>query len=220
MIRAAIFDLDGVLLDSMGIWKDLGERYVKSRGFEPLPGMSEILFSMSMEQGADYLQSHFPLLGTAAEILAGLEAMLRDFYYEEVAAKPGAEGLLASLRGSGIKMAAATSSPRGHVTAALARNGLLDFMEAIFTTGEVGESKHSPKIYRTASRLLDAPPAQTLVFEDSLYALETAKKAGYRTVGIYDADGESRQEALAAAADWYCRSLLELPGWEELLELR
>ena len=53
MTKAAVFDLDGVLLDSMGIWNDLGARYLRSLGVTPEEGLNEILFSMSMEQGAD-----------------------------------------------------------------------------------------------------------------------------------------------------------------------
>lgn len=60
MIRAAVFDLDGVVLDSMSIWKDLGARYLLRRGLTPEPGLGELLFSMSMEQGADYLRTHYP----------------------------------------------------------------------------------------------------------------------------------------------------------------
>ena len=57
MIHGAIFDLDGVLLDSMGIWQDLGSRYLRQLQILPEPGLDRILFSMSMEQGAAYLKS-------------------------------------------------------------------------------------------------------------------------------------------------------------------
>lgn len=63
MIRSAIFDLDGVVLDSMSIWRDLGARYLLHRGLTPEPGLGELLFSMSMEQGADYLRTHYPAAG-------------------------------------------------------------------------------------------------------------------------------------------------------------
>ena len=88
MTKGAIFDLDGVLLDSMGIWNDLGARYLRSRGLMPEPGLNEILFSMSMEQGAEYLHTHYPLAQSAAEIEAGIETMLRDFYYNAVRKAP------------------------------------------------------------------------------------------------------------------------------------
>ena len=50
MTKAAVFDLDGVLLDSMGIWNDLGARYLRSLGVTPEEGLNEILFSMSIKQ--------------------------------------------------------------------------------------------------------------------------------------------------------------------------
>ena len=66
MTKAAVFDLDGVLLDSMGIWNDLGARYLRSLGVTPEEGLNEILFSMSMEQGAEYLHTHYALPQSAA----------------------------------------------------------------------------------------------------------------------------------------------------------
>lgn len=122
MIRAAIFDLDGVVLDSMSIWKDLGARYLLRRGLTPEPGLGELLFSMSMEQGADYLRTHYPL-PPEEDVLADLSAMLRDFYYNEVPEKDGAREALAFLQDRGVAVTAATSSPRTHVTRALERAG-------------------------------------------------------------------------------------------------
>ena len=191
MTKAAVFDLDGVLLDSMGIWNDLGARYLRSLGVTPEEGLNEILFSMSMEQGAEYLHTHYALPQSAAEVGAGIADMLRDFYFYEVPAKDGAAALLAALTARGVKLAAATSSPREHVTRALERLGLLGYFTRLFTTAEVGVSKHEPTIYLLAAEALHAAPAETLVFEDSLYALKTAKAAGFYTIGVYDADGET-----------------------------
>ena len=82
----------------------------------------------------------------------------------------------------------------------------------IFTTGEVGVSKHEPTIYLLAAQALGSAPGETTVFEDSLYALKTAKAAGFYTVGVYDADGESDQAGLKAAADLYVKELGEAAG--------
>ena len=209
MIRGAIFDLDGVLLDSMAIWNDLGARYLLKQGVRPEPELREVLFSMSMEQGAAYLQTRYALPMTAQEVGAGIEEMLQGYYYNEVPAKDGAPELLAFLAERGIGMTAATSSPRGHVTRALARLGLLEYFTEIFTTGEIGVSKHKPDIYRMAAKRLGTAPCETVVFEDSLYALKTAKAAGFYTIGVYDADGETDQAGLQMAADLYVRDLHE-----------
>ena len=97
MIWGAIFDLDGVLLDSMGIWEDLGARYLRRLHITPEPGLNEVLFPMSMEQGAAYLKAHYPLQQCEAEICGGIAQMLKDYYVQEVPAKPGAAALLARL---------------------------------------------------------------------------------------------------------------------------
>lgn len=208
-IRGAIFDLDGVLLDSMAVWNDLGVRYLKKRDIQPEDGLSQILFSMSMEQGADYLKAQYHLPDTPQEILAGIEQMIRDFYFYEVQPKEGAEELLEFLQEQNVKMIAATSSPREHVTKALQRTGLYDYLQQIYTTGEVGVSKHESRIYQLAAESLGTKPEETLVFEDSLYALKTAKKAGFRAIGVYDADGETDQEGVRQTGEIYLKSLSE-----------
>ena len=208
-ICGAIFDLDGVLLDSMAVWNDLGVRYLQKRGIQPEAGLSQILFSMSMEQGADYLKAKYQLPDTPQEILNGIEQMIRDFYFYEVQPKEGARELLQFLQDQAVKMIAATSSPREHVTKALQRNGLYDYLQQIYTTGEVGVSKHEPVIYQLAANSLGTKPEETLVFEDSLYALKTAKNAGFRAIGVYDADGETDQEGVRQTGELYLTSLLE-----------
>ena len=117
--------------------------------------------------------------------------------------------MLQFLQKQNVKMIAATSSPREHVTKALQRNGLYDYLQQIYTTGEVGVSKHEPVIYQLAANSLGTKPEETLVFEDSLYALKTAKNAGFRAIGVYDADGETDQEGVRQTGELYLTSLLE-----------
>ena len=210
MIKGIIFDIDGVVLDSMSIWNDLGARYLRSLNVEPEEGLNEILFSMSMEQGADYLKEHYKLKRSTASILNGIQDMLRDFYYYEVPAKPGAKELMEFLKEKGMRITAATSSPRSHIEKALTRNKLLRYVEVIYTTGEIGISKHSPDIYNKAASYMKLTPAEVLVLEDSLYALKTAKEAGYKTAGVYDKDGETDQAGVEATGDVYIRNLTEL----------
>ncbi len=209
-IKGVIFDVDGVLLDSMVIWTDLGARYIKSRGVEPEEGLADILFSMSMEQGAEYLRDHYLPGETKEEIGEGLQNIMRDFYYYDVGAKHGAKALMEAFRKKGIRITAATSSPRGHVEKALGRNGLLGYIERIYTSAEVGSSKHSPEIYDAAAGFMGLSKREICVFEDSLYALKTAAAAGYFTVGVYDELGEPNQKGLEETADVYVRDLSEL----------
>ncbi len=210
MIKGIIFDIDGVLLDSMLIWNDLGARYLRSIGVIPEAGLNEILFSMSMEQGADYLKEHYKLKESTDIILNGIQDMLKDFYFTEVKVKPGADELMKYLNDNHFRMTAATSSPRTHVEKALSRNGLLHYIEVIYTTGEIGISKHSSAIYDMAAAYMNLKPEEILVFEDSLYALKTAKSAGYKTVGVYDKNGETDQEGMKESSDIYVKNISDV----------
>lgn len=186
MINGVIFDADGVLLDSTAIWKDMGSRYLTERGITPDRELDRTLFSMSMEQGAEYLREHYIKNVSAAEIVRDIKKRLESFYFYEVRTKEGAHALAELLFARGIGAAVATSSPRSHVTAAFERLGLLKYFKGIYTTAEVGESKHSPKIYYDAAKLLNTDPENTAVLEDSLYALKTAEKSDFFTVGVHD----------------------------------
>ena len=217
MIRSVIFDLDGVLLDSLCIWKDLGCQYLRARGIAPEPGLSDLLFSMSIEQGAEYLSRRYPLGMSPEAVAAGIQALLREFYDDHVQPKPGAQALLEFLSAKGIPMAAATSSPRPHVTHALRRTCLIRFLSPILTTSELGTSKQEPRIYLEAAKALGTAPPETLVLEDSLYALKTARAAGFRTVGILDPLGEPDQQALRSEAHCCLSSLSDLQAhWDTL----
>ena len=210
MIKGAIFDLDGVLLDSLSIWEDLGSRYLRAKGIAPEENLGKKLFPMSMEQGTRYLKDHYALPESVETITEGLKALLEHFYFTEVSAKPGAEELLSRLHSLRIPLAAATSSPRPHVTAALERLGLLGYFREIFTTGELGTSKHRPDIYLLAAKALGTRPEETMVLEDSLYALQTAKAAGFYTVGVFAPLGEPDQQTLRREAGQYITSLSEV----------
>lgn len=216
MIKGVIFDIDGVLLDTMPIWNTIGSGYLRKCGIEPPCGIDEILFPMSMEQGAQYLHDNFLKCKTAEDINEEIKEYLKDFYINRAETKPGADKLLRLFAESGIPMAAATSSPLFSVTAALERNGLLGYIGKIFTAAEMNTSKSEPLIYNTAAEFLGTNPRETLVFEDSLNALCTAARAGFVTVGVADS-GEPNQDALKAESDVFVCDLGEV--FEKITEL-
>ena len=107
-------------------------------------------------------------------------------------------------------MVAATSSMRDHIDRAFARTGLNEFITGFMTTSEVGKSKHDPLIYQLLAEKLGAAPEEILVLEDSLYALETAKKAGFKVVGVFDPNGEDDQDRLKEESHIYVRELTDV----------
>ena len=201
-IRGAIFDVDGTLLDSMFIWDTIGEAYLRSIGYEPREKLNEVFKNMSLFQAARYYRTEYGVTLSIDEIMNGVNAMLERYYRFEVSLKPGVAELLAQLQASGVKLCIATATDRYLVEAALERCGVLSCFGAIFTCNEVGHGKDEPDIFEEALRFLGTEKAETVVFDDALYAVRTAKEAGFPVAVIYDSH-EKNQEGLRALADFY-----------------
>jgi HAD superfamily hydrolase (TIGR01509 family) len=201
-IQGAIFDMDGTLLDSMPVWEHASERYLQNKGIKVRERLSDILFSMSMQKGAEYVKENYHLAESVDEIVAGVNNIVYTAYEKEVQPKEGVRELLDTLQVNGIKMAVATSTDRPMVEA-LKRTGLFSYFEQIFTCTEVGKGKVAPDIYYAAADILGTEPKNTLVFEDALYAIGTAKKAGFVTVGVYDDASRKEQGKIKEQADIY-----------------
>lgn len=216
MIKGAVFDVDGTLLDSMEIWRDAGARYLKKIKVEPEGNLGEILYPMTIAEGAEYVKERYQLSFALDVIVRGVLDMVRDFYFYEAPVKPGVKELLAWMKDKSIPMAAATASDRRHIETAFKRLGIDQYFGRIFTCSEVGAGKNHPLIYERAAGYLKAEPGEVLVFEDALYALMTAKNAGFRTVGVYDRFSRDDQEMLRRQADIYLRDLTDLKWKEEI----
>lgn len=198
---AAIFDMDGTLLDSMPIWENLGREYLTNHGIAPRPDLRERIRKMSLLQTADYFISDYGLELTQDEIMAGLNAMVEDFYLYEAPAKAGVRDFLTSLKEAGIPLCVATATDRYLVEPALRRNGLLDFFDFILTCTEVGAGKNTPDIYFKAAEMLGSAPSSAMVFEDARYAARTAKGAGFPLAVCYDASADRDRPGIDALAD-------------------
>ena len=195
--------MDGTLLDSMPVWEHASERYLQNKGIKVRERLSDILFSMSMQKGAEYVKENYHLAESVDEIVAGVNNIVYTAYEKEVQPKEGVRELLDTLQVNGIKMAVATSTDRPMVEAALKRTGLFSYFEQIFTCTEVGKGKVAPDIYYAAADILGTEPKNTLGFEDALYAIGTAKKAGFVTVGVYDDASRKEQGKIKEQADIY-----------------
>ena len=112
MIKGVIFDVDGVLLNSMPVWENLGELYLNSLGLEAEKDLGEILFTMSLEEGAEYLITQYGIDKSVEEVVNGLNREVQDFYAEKVPLKEGVRQYLSEFRERGIPMVIATSGDR------------------------------------------------------------------------------------------------------------
>lgn len=215
MIKGAIFDVDGTLLDSMEIWEDVGIRYLDSIGVEAEADLGTVLFTMSIQEGAVYVKEHYHLSQEPEEIVQGVLDIISNYYKESAPLKKGAVQLLERLDKSNIAMTVASSNNKEEIEMAFERLGIAKYFSRIFTCEEVGAGKTKPDIYLRAAEYLGTRPEETMVFEDVIHAIRTAKQAGFRVVGIYDEASKKDQEEIQREADWYCREWTELENvWE------
>ncbi|MEL7654699.1 MAG: HAD family phosphatase [Bacillota bacterium] len=204
----AIFDLDGTILDSMPIWDNAGEMFLNKLGINAEPGLGKIMFAMCMTEGAEYLKERYSLNMGIDEIIAGINHTIQDFYFHQVQLKDGVKQFLIEMKQAGIPMAAATSSDRKIVERALERLDVINFFDKILTCTEIGAGKEKPDIYFAAAEHMGTLPKDTWVFEDALHAIQTAKSAGFRTVGVYDASSKENWGEIKKISEIYMEKLV------------
>ena len=202
MIKGAIFDFDGTLLDSMFIWDTFGEDYLRTLGKEPKENLTETFKTFTLEQAAEYYREHYGVTLSVEEIVDGVNDMVAEIYRTKVTLKDGVRAFLEGLRAQDVKMCVATVTDRPIVEDVLNRLGIRDFFVEILTCAEVGCNKETPHIYRAALELLGTKKDETVVFEDALHALITAKKDGFKVAAVYDRH-ERHQTQMKENGDYY-----------------
>ena len=217
-LQSAIFDMDGTLLDSMPTWRELGPTFLKEAGITATPEQDRMLHILADCDVIPYLREVCGLPWSQQEIIDQIIQRMETFYSSQVRPKPGLEKFLSILKMEGVWMYVATATHRRLTEKALKTAGIDHYFRGIVTSADAGNHKsESADIYEMAMRRLQSNKRDTVVFEDALYAIRTAKAAGYRTVGLYDADGEADQEGLQTAAEIYLMTLQDFPAaWERL----
>ncbi len=209
-IKGAIFDLDGTILDSMHIWSEIGLLFLKNKGVTPPPGVEDEFVKMSMVQAAEYYIKNIDQTATVMDIVNEVNSLVQDFYFNEVVKKDGIKEFLDFLKSHNVKMCIATATDKHLVEKALERNGIREYFSEIFTCSSVGAGKDTPVIYDVALDFLGTQKERTFIFEDALYAIQTANKAGYNIVGINDVSEKESPEIVKTFCNYYINSYSEI----------
>ena len=141
---------------------------------------------MSLYQSGCYIREEYRLSLAVEEIMEEINWIVEDAYFYEVMPKSGVIPFLHALKAKGIRMCIATATDRYQIEAALKRCRMFNFFEEIFTCSEVGHGKDEPVVFRKAIEYLGTDRSNTVIFEDALHAVQTAKADGFLTVGIFD----------------------------------
>jgi len=210
-----LFDLDGTLIDSNGIWADVDRVFLARRGFaytkEYRDGMAHMIFPLA----AEFTRAFCGLEESCEDIMAEWMDLARDSY-ARVALKPHARALLERLAARGERMALFTSSVPVHCETALAVHDLAPFFERVVYASELGMNKSTPEAFRRAAALLGVAPEDCVLLDDSLRACRSAKEAGLRVIGVYDPVFADTDAEMRAVCDRFVRGLGELLPADDL----
>lgn len=178
MLKGAIFDFDGTLVDSMYIWDTIGEDYLRSLGKEPHEDLKETFMTLTLEEAAEYYRTHYGVTLSVKEIVDGVNTMVEGIYRTRVALKQGVADFLAQLKDNGTRMCIATVTDRYLVEETLDRLGILQYFSEIFTCAEVGYGKDKPIIYRKALEHLGTTKNETYVLKTRCLRLKQRRQTG------------------------------------------
>ena len=211
IMKAAIFDMDGTLVDSMSEWRKLNIVFVKNLGFTPTPEQEDDLIALSGLRAVDYFNETFGIQTTFDELCALSAAEMERIYGEGLPLKPGVLGYLQRLRERGVKCVVATATPARQALVALNRKGLVRRLDCIFSTEMFSHYKGESEFYDELCAFIGERPEDCVMFEDGLYAMKGARAAGLGVVGITDSTNTRYREEMLKVCDVVIDSFDELP---------
>lgn len=207
-IKAVIFDMDGSLVDSMWIWKQIDIEYMERFGLgsskEEIAAFQAAIEGMSFQETAIWVHENYPMIPrTVEEMKEDWNQMAWDKYEKEVFLKPGAEAFLKECKKRDIKLGIASSNSRKLVENVIHARGLDGIFDAIKTGSDGLKGKPAPDVYLAAAKQLQVSPKDCLVFEDIPAGIRAGKSAGMKVCAVEDAASVHQREEKKKLADYY-----------------
>jgi HAD superfamily hydrolase (TIGR01509 family) len=181
---AAVFDNDGLLLDTEDAWTRAETRLFAARGAVFTPQHKRDLIGSSHTIAAAKLEAMLARPGEGVALMHELEELVLEEAASGVAPRPGAVALLDALAGAGVPIGLASNSRRIFVELVVGSAGLADRFAVVVTGDEVARPKPAPDIYLDACRRLGADPTRSVALEDSPTGIAAARAAGMRVIGV------------------------------------
>ncbi|MDE6401524.1 MAG: HAD family phosphatase [Clostridiales bacterium] len=208
-IKAAIFDLDRTLFDSVGLWHEIDDIFLNKRGLVPTDEYRRAIAAIGFRATADFTIEYYKLDDTPEQLMNEWTELAREAYATAVKTFDGVHEYLAACAANGIKIAAVTSLHIDFAQLCLKNNGIFRYFSNIVTSDETGLKKSSPEIYLHAAKRLGVAPSDCVVYDDVPIAINAAKAAGMITVAIEGAMFNMAE--CGACADFVVRSIKTAP---------
>ena len=205
-----IFDLDGTLIDSNGVWVEVDKTFLERRGAPYTREYYEGVAHTILSNCAIFTKEYLHLEESCEEIIAEWMELAADKYGTQVPLKPHVKEYLDKCRDAGHRMAVFTACVPEHCRAAMARHGLEPYFERVIYAQELGVDKKSPAIFRKVAESLGVRPRECVLFDDSLSACKAAKAAGMTVVGLHDGWFSDTSVDMREVCDQYIRDFGEL----------
>ncbi|MCD4828933.1 MAG: HAD family phosphatase [Candidatus Cloacimonetes bacterium] len=213
-LDAVIFDLDGTLIDSMGIWLEVDAEFLRRRGIDPPDNLfDDLAEGNSFEEVAAYFKSRFALNETVQEIMAEWTQMVAQHYRTSVPLKPGVRPFLERLRVAGVRLGIGTSNNETLARVALEANGVADWFDCLVVGGGELRGKPFPDIFLAAARYLGAQSEHCLVIEDVLVGVQAARSAGMTVLAVRDESAKHEWSAIASEAELLADDFFAIADW-------
>ena len=204
--KAVLFDLDGTLVDSMWMWKDIDMEYLGKYGITLPPELQEYIEGMSFSEVSAYFKEAFGIKESLEEIKSEWVSMAKYKYTHEVPLKPGALRFLKHLKEQGIPMGIATSNSRDLLDAVLESLEISPYFDCCMTSCEAGAGKPAPDIYLKVAKILKTEPKDCLIFEDTPAGILAGNRAGIPVCAMADENSAGRQDQILQMADYYAET--------------
>lgn len=201
MVR--VFDLDGTLLDSNGIWRRIDEQFVSQRGCRLTDEYNEYVSHAIFPDAARFTRQYYHLDESEEEIMASWHRMAYRAYASELNMKPGAKEYLLRCKAAGERTLLYTSGEPSLCRAALERHGIVNCFEQLLFAQELKLEKKYSASFAALSVLLDESPENCVLYDDSPVSCASAKAAGWYVVGLHDPFFASSRDFMAELCDEY-----------------
>lgn len=198
-----IFDLDGTLIDSMGLWHQIDIDYLGQKGIPMPDNLQQMIEGMSFRETAVFFKDYFKLPETVEDIMDVWNVMSFEMYTTKVTLKPGVIEILEHIKKLGIKMAIATSNSAHLANAVLKAMGIDKYFYTVVTGCDVSKGKPDPEVYIKAAEKLGVSPCKCFVFEDIPNGILAGKNAGMTTCAIEDEYSHKLKDLKCKLADYY-----------------
>ena len=194
-----IFDLDGTLIESEQIWRDVRQAFVVEHGGRWLDGAQEKMIGMRTTEWAQYMHDDLGVAIQPEVIAEQVVNAVAQHLAKDVPILPGAGEALARLAGA-FPLGLATSAARAVAETALAVTGWQKYFEVVVSADDVARGKPAPDVYLRALQLMKADSRSTAAIEDSANGIRSAYNAGLAVIAIPNREFPPDPASLALAS--------------------